>query len=84
MPVINTRHIQGNLINGSELIEKGVKEVEGEKVSAEKKYLEKVVSPVPINHNRRMKKLYNQKGLNGVQAYINAVNSYISKQQPSK
>lgn len=84
MPVINTRHIQGNVVTGGELIDKGIKEVKGNPVEYEKNYKEKKVVPSPLNHKRKMKKLYYMNGMNGVRMYMDAVKQYSQKKLAGK
>lgn len=82
MPVINTPQIvRDRIISGKELITEGVKKVGDNEVQADKSYIRKKVVQVPINHNRKMKRLYNQYGVSGVGAYVQAVNSYINSQK---
>lgn len=84
MPVINVNHIQGSAVNGSELLKRGVKEVAGKPVENLHTYREKKAVPVPVNHNRQMKKLYNKHGVAGVRMYAQAVQRFVKAQQAKK
>jgi len=84
MPVIPVSKIQGTHLTGAELLEKGVKDVKGEEIDPEGRYTEKKVVKVPLNHNRKMKKLYYLNGMAGVGMYLNAVKWYEAKMSASK
>ena len=79
MPVINTRQRVGSIVDGETLIKRGVKEVKGEAVMANKDYRETKTVAVPLNHYKKMKKLYYISGGYGVAGYINAVKQIQQK-----
>lgn len=83
MPVINTHRIVGEKVSGHDVLESGVKEVEGKPVDHRLNYRKKKSIEVPLNHNKNMKRLYNKLGVNAVQGYINAVIQY-QKQHDAK
>jgi uncharacterized protein YccT (UPF0319 family) len=80
MPLINTHKIEKERVAGAEVIASGVTEVDGKPVEAKENYIRRKAVPVPINHNRQMKRLYNKHGAAGVGMYIGAVNKYMEKQ----
>jgi tRNA U55 pseudouridine synthase TruB len=81
MPEIMTKKEQlKGIVKGSDLLAKGVKEVQGNPVKELGVYKEKEFIKVPINHNRKMKQLYNKYGPAGVRAYANEVNRFIATQ----
>lgn len=84
MPVINTKGIEVSLVDGYELIAKGIKEVDGKPVDPKGNYKEKKKVLVPINHNKKMKKLYNMGGIAGVKMYVSAVQQYQQKKAAIK
>jgi pyocin large subunit-like protein len=63
-------------VSGKDVLIAGIKEIKGKPVEANATY--EIAQPTPINHNRRMKKLYNEYGVNGVRAYINSINQFIN------
>lgn len=85
MPVIQTKVIKGSIIKGEEILASAPAgmdtKVNGEPVKADSIYRKKEIVTQALNHNRKMKKLYNQYGPAGVGMYINAVNRYISSQK---
>lgn len=56
-------------ITGAALIAKGINEVDGKPVLPEKSYLRKISDRQPVNHFRRMKKLYTNGGAEEVAKY---------------
>ena len=78
MPVINVRHVIGERVSGAELYKQGVEEVEGKPVNIDANYSKKTAVAIPINHNRKMKKLYNKYGVAGVSAYIQSVKRHMA------
>lgn len=84
LPVINTKSVIGSVVDGSELIKSGIKEVEGKKVDPELNYRKKQSVSIPLNHNKKMKKLYNMGGVAGVNMYIKAVQQYQQKKAKGK
>lgn len=77
MPVVNVAHVQGAVVNGAELLKRGVTEVEGKPVQTLQTYREKTAVAAPVNHNRQMKKLYNKHGVAGVRMYVQAINKFV-------
>lgn len=69
-------------VEGSKLIEEGVKTLSnGETVRSDKKYRKVSTVGKPLNHNRQMKKAYYKGGLSAAQHYINAVFAHAEKQK---
>jgi hypothetical protein len=58
---------------GADLIAAGVKEVGGKPVDPQANYRQIERGPVTINHERRMKKIYMERGIAGVNQYIREV-----------
>lgn len=81
MPEIPIKHVRGTVVSGMDAIKQGIKEIEGRPVEQLKSYRKKEVVPATLNHNRKMKQLYNKHGLLGVVMYRNAVNRYVSSQK---
>jgi hypothetical protein len=81
MPEIQTRKVVGEKLLGAELYKSGVEEVEGKAVNPDILYSKKSIVEAPLNHNRKMKQLYNKYGKAGVNAYIQLVNRHISAQK---
>jgi hypothetical protein len=80
MPAMEQNITVGVKVSGKELIEKGVREVQGQPVMGSAKYRAMQKQAFPLNHYRQMKKLYNSDGKAGVGAYINAVAQHQNKQ----
>ena len=84
LPVINTYSTEKHLVKGSEMIFNGQTELEnGEKIMPEEMYLCNMPVISPINHNRRMKEMYNKMGTIGAMHYIAAVREYSLKEKSS-
>lgn len=81
MPVINTTGTEVKKVSGAELIERGVNKVEGKQVNVSATYKQTTKVPTPLNHNRKMKQLYNKQGLAGVNSYISAVNNFMKTEK---
>jgi hypothetical protein len=81
MPVIQTETVVTDSVYGFELLRDGIKEVQGKPVDPKQEYRRKKGIPVAVNHNRQMKRLYNQIGLKGVAMYANAVQRFVTAQQ---
>lgn len=79
MPEIQRGVLTTEKVKGRAVIEAGVTKVDGKPVDPNGNYKRKIVVAQPINHNRRMKKLYNQFGVAGVNAYGKAVQQYQDK-----
>lgn len=79
LPVINQRRVVGERVSGEELIKEGVKEVQGKPVQPLDQYKKKKVVVGFLNHNRKMKQLFNKGGAPLVNSYIKAVMAYSKK-----
>ena len=77
LPIIGVKTVRGEIVEGSKLIEKDIKEVEGKPVSVLAKYRSKTIVPQPLNHERRIKKAYNELGDKGVAMYTQSVKNYV-------
>lgn len=79
MPLLMVNHVKGERVTGEELSKEGVTEVQGKPVRDKDFYTKKTAVQQPLNHNRRMKKMYNKFGARGVQGYMQAVNNHMKK-----
>jgi len=79
LPVINKRVVIGEIISGEDLIKDGVKEIEGKPVDPKGQYKRKKVVRGILNHNKKMKQLYNKGGVPMVNGYINAAMAIAKK-----
>lgn len=81
LPVVNIGHVVGELVSGGELIKTGVNKLpSGERVMADQRYRRKETVEVSLNHNRKMKKLYNRYGAAGVQGYMTGIKRHVASQ----
>lgn len=78
MPDIMTVQMLG------EAIKEGIKEIDGKPVDPTKYYRKKTPVQNSLNHNRKMKQLYNQYGAKAVSEYIAAVAQYEAMEQIKK
>lgn len=61
---------------GSQLIEKGINEVEGKKVVPGKRYANKLPN-ASVNHFNELEKAFLRNGMDGVNSYVDKVNNSI-------
>lgn len=73
LPVILENTIERHYVDGQELIEQGMNNMDGVEVNPEKKYIQTMPVQIAFNHARRMKKLYKKMGAEGVLNYEKAV-----------
>ncbi len=71
--------ILGERVKGAELLDAGVKEVEGKPVLMNSDYRKKSTIPVPLNHYRKMKNYFKEYGTAGVKGYAEAVIRHAKK-----
>lgn len=81
MPVEVTQRQVGMKSTGEQLLERGIKEVEGEAVQKKAIYKGMATYQAPVNHLRQMKKAYDKKGVDGVVGYIDGV---LERAEPKK
>lgn len=81
LPEINTKIIVGETLTGSQVVYDGVSEIDGKPVNHAAFYKKKRIVEKPLNHNRKMKKMYNKYGAAGVNHYANAVIQYAKQKQ---
>jgi hypothetical protein len=81
MPVIEVASVIGERLTGKDAMMDGVSEIEGKPVDQNTTYIKKKVVKQPLNHNRKMKAMYNKFGPGGVNAYVNAVNQYVNSKK---
>jgi hypothetical protein len=81
MPELKTTVLKGSVVDAKELMQAGVKEVDGKAIGHGKTY--RKIEPVAqtVNHHRRMKKIYNKYGPDGVGAYMGAVDDFVKSKQ---
>lgn len=81
MPQINTKAVIAvDVVTSNELMSKGIKEVNGKPICAGQTFRQIKHANVPVNHNRKMKKLYNSHGKKGINAYMHAVKNFTKQQ----
>ncbi len=78
MPLVSIKRVVGEMIRGSEIKDIGNTN-EGLIIDPSLMYKRKKIIDAALNHNKKMKKLYNKYGKNGVSLYINAVNAHVDK-----
>lgn len=83
LPALKRKSSQAELVKGSELIAEGISEVEGKTVHSEGFYRRTKGIAVDVNHGRALKKAYAKYGVSGVKSYINAVDEFVNKNEPS-
>ena len=79
MPMVSVNAIIGDKISGKEAMLQGINEIDGLAVNQSSVVIRKKIIEKPLNHNRQMKRLYNQKGEAGVQAYLKAVKEHVER-----
>ncbi len=81
MPVINVvKRSESKTISGKDAIAEGITKLkDGSEIDADKKYSKSTPVIQPQNHLRAMKKLLKQKGIAGVNGYIQAVVNHTKK-----
>jgi hypothetical protein len=84
MPDIMTVQMLGEAIIGDMAIKDGIKEIDGNPVDPNNYYRRKTPVQNSLNHNRKMKQLYNQYGAKAVSEYIAAVAQYEAMEQIKK
>ena len=80
LPPMQTMVKKGEIVSGQVLKNTGVSEVQGKPIELNRSYRKFEAVKQPVNHNRKMKKLYNQYGINGVKAYYNGITQMAQKQ----
>jgi hypothetical protein len=80
MPAIEGERLVTKRAMGIAVIEEGIKHVDGKAIDPNAIYRKSVVEKVNVNHNRKMKDLYNKKGIEGVNGYVKAVAQYAASQ----
>lgn len=78
LPALNVKAIRSERLTGKEAMMEGINEVDGKPVNQNSVIRKKSVVSTPLNHNRKMKQLYNKYGIAGVAVYIDSVQK-ISK-----
>jgi hypothetical protein len=84
MPKMKVVQVIGEKLSGEELYNSGVEKVDDKPVDLNGVYKKKTPVHVPLNHNRKMKKLYNKYGNVGVGMYIQAVKNHVAKIEAAK
>ena len=80
LPVLFTTQTIGTKVMGKELPEH-ITEVAGKPVVYDAVYRFKESKEKILNHNRKMKEIYNKRGVGAVNAYIAAVNKFAKSRQ---
>lgn len=81
LPPIITKQVFGERLTAKEAMMQGINEVEGKPFGQDAIITKKKLVEKPLNHNRKMKKLYNKLGAVGVNHYVNAVHQYVKSKQ---
>jgi hypothetical protein len=79
LPAMTMQAMVTTKLTGSELIETGVKEVNGEPVQYGKSYLRKAIKTVPVDHVKHMKKMYDKHKAQGIMGYVSAIRERDAK-----
>lgn len=84
MPIIMRSSVEYEVVKGDVLIEQGIKSVEmkdgtTETVDPEKFYLQPAPVQIAINHYQKMKKIFSEMGVMGINAYTDAVLKYAAE-----
>lgn len=79
LPVFQYQVMEPQKISGAEALLAGWKEVDGQPIDPEKEYVFKAPAFYPVNHYRRMKKIYNENvGKLGQDGAFKLVTHYIN------
>jgi hypothetical protein len=78
LPTIHRRAVIGSQVPGYEITEA---EAQGMEVDPKSIYRRKQEVAVPLNHERKMKQLYQKHGPKGVEMYVRAVVDYETQRQ---
>lgn len=81
LPTITTKQVIGERLTAKEAMLQGINEVEGKPFGQDAIIRQKKLVEKPLNHNRKMKKMYNKYGAVGVNHYANAVIQYAKQKQ---
>jgi len=87
LPVVTNLTMEKHYVLGEELLKNGADtSLRGEKIEADTVYVDHMPVIMPVNHTRGMKKAFRQHGVDGVFAYIDAVETRCAEdgQQNSK
>ncbi len=71
-------------VSGQEVLNAGINQVNNFRVISTGQYKKTSQLEVPINHNRRMKVVYNKYGKGGVNTYINLIQEFAEKQKEAQ
>lgn len=81
LPHLEVIQVQKNNLTGAELKALGVNKVDGKPVDDNVVYGRKEQVNIPMNHERNMKRMYNQFGMSGIDKYVNAANQHVKEQE---
>jgi len=82
LPPIPIQRVMGEAVHGITMIKEGVEKLkDGTAVDPDKMYSKKKLVPAQLNHNKKMKTLYNKMGVGGVNGYIQAVKQWEKEQK---
>ena len=79
IPLIYSTSFKKVKYSGIELLKEGLTTVGDKVVNPMSKYSKLQRVAVPTNHNRKMKKLYNKMGHDGVKAYMRDATNYLKQ-----
>lgn len=81
LPPIKFKAIKGEIVSGKELIDKGVNEVEKKPVDPKSDYRNKTIITQPLNHQKKIKTMFNLLGGKGVAHYMQSVRNYVKSKK---
>jgi hypothetical protein len=81
MPVIMKPSCEVHMVKGTELIQQGHTENEQGEINPYQTYLQKMPVLIAVNHKRAIKKAFKKHGIEGIQAYAEAVDDYQKENQ---
>ena len=81
LPPMTSQAYETNVLSGHQMLEKGnLKTSSGQLVHANGQYIEKNPVNIPVNHSRRLRKVHQQLGVLGLQAYVGHIRNVLEKQ----
>jgi hypothetical protein len=82
MPIVKRNTIETHFVKGDELIASyGTNKMpNGEIIDPEKVYRQQMPVIAEVNHKRKMKRMFNQYGYDGIVMYMQAVEDHLAKQ----
>lgn len=79
-PELQVNVQKADMIFGADMIKSGITEVQGEEVIPDRRYRKVNKTTQPMNHERNLKRMYNQFGDKGIEDYEKAVQMHVQEQ----